>query len=382
MLLSTWIIKSNDQYHFDNNHKKLLIMNNDIKANIVVQKATDSKISAIDFDNLKFGSVFTDHMLVCHYKDGAWGDVEIKPYGPMSFAPSTNVFHYGQAIFEGMKAYKDAQEKVWLFRPRENWKRFNISAERLAMPQIDESRFIDGLKALLQLDQAWVKQGEGNSLYIRPFMIGTQEGVVAGPSSEFMFCIILSPARTYYSGKVKVQISEHYSRAANGGVGYTKCSGNYAGQFYPTKLAQEAGYQQVIWTDDTTHTKLEEAGTMNVFFRIGDTLVTAPTSERILDGVTRKSLLDIATSKGIKVEVRSIIVQELLDAIDKGELKEIFGAGTAVTVGQIEGFAYQDKFHKLPEISDEDSYAVLLKTQLQGIQQKRIEDTFGWTEEI
>ena len=357
-------------------------MNNDIKANIVVQKAESSRISAIDFENLKFGTVFTDHMLVCHYKNGAWGDVEIKPYGPMTFAPSINVFHYGQAIFEGMKAYKDEQEKVWLFRPRENWKRFNISAERLAMPQIDESRFIDGLKSLLQLDQAWVKQGEGNALYIRPFMIGTQEGVVSGPSSEFMFCIILSPERTYYSGKVKVQISEHFSRAANGGVGYTKCSGNYAGQFYPTKLAQDAGYQQVIWTDDTTHTKLEEAGTMNVFFRIGDTLVTAPTSERILDGVTRKSLLEIAESKGINVEVRSIVVQELLDANAKGELKEIFGAGTAVTVGQIEGFAYQDTYHKLPEISDADSFAVLLKTQLQGIQQNSIKDTFGWTEEI
>ncbi|KUF42185.1 branched-chain amino acid aminotransferase [Myroides marinus] len=349
---------------------------------ISIQKVETSKIASVDFENLKFGSVFTDHMLVCHYKDGKWGQVEIKPYGPMSFAPSTNVFHYGQAIFEGMKAYKDANEDVWLFRPRENWARFNKSAERMAMPHIDEERFVDGLKALINLDRDWVKQGEGNALYIRPFMIGTHEGVVAGPSSEFMFCIICSPARTYYSGKVKVQIAEHYSRAANGGVGYTKCSGNYAGQFYPTKLAQEAGYQQVIWTDDATHTKLEEAGTMNVFFRIGDTLITAPTSERILDGVTRKSLLDIAKSKGINVEVKSIVVQDLIDAHAKGELKEIFGAGTAVTVGQIEGFAFQEKYYQLPEVSDDNSFAIQLKTGLQGIQQKKIEDTFGWTEKI
>ncbi|MDM1353562.1 branched-chain amino acid aminotransferase [Myroides marinus] len=349
---------------------------------ISIQKVETSKIASVDFENLKFGSVFTDHMLVCHYKDGKWGQVEIKPYGPMSFAPSTNVFHYGQAIFEGMKAYKDANEDVWLFRPRENWARFNKSAERMAMPHIDEERFVDGLKALINLDRDWVKQGEGNALYIRPFMIGTHEGVVAGPSSEFMFCIICSPARTYYSGKVKVQIAEHYSRAANGGVGYTKCSGNYAGQFYPTKLAQEAGYQQVIWTDDATHTKLEEAGTMNVFFRIGDTLITAPTSERILDGVTRKSLLDIAKSKGINVEVKSIVVQDLIDAHAKGELKEIFGAGTAVTVGQIEGFAFQEKYYQLPEVSDDNSFAIQLKTSLQGIQQKKIEDTFGWTEKI
>ncbi|MEC4053128.1 branched-chain amino acid aminotransferase [Myroides odoratimimus] len=347
-----------------------------------IEKVEKSKIASVDFENLKFGSVFTDHMLVCHYKDGKWGQVEIKPYGPMSFAPSTNVFHYGQAIFEGMKAYKDVNEDVWLFRPRENWARFNKSAERMAMPHIDEERFVDGLKALINLDRDWVKQGQGNALYIRPFMIGTHEGVVAGPSSEFMFCIICSPARTYYSGKVKVQIAEHYSRAANGGVGYTKCSGNYAGQFYPTKLAQEAGYQQVIWTDDATHTKLEEAGTMNVFFRIGDTLITAPTSERILDGVTRKSLLDIAKSRGINVEVKSIVVQDLLDAHAKGELKEIFGAGTAVTVGQIEGFAFQDNYYGLPEVSDENSFAIQLKTALQGIQQKNIEDTFGWTEKI
>lgn len=347
-----------------------------------IQKIEKSKIASIDFENVNFGSVFTDHMLVCHYKDGKWGQVEIKPYGPMSFEPSINVFHYGQAIFEGMKAYKDTEDKVWLFRPQENWKRFNKSAERLAMPHIDEERFVGGLKALLNLDKDWVQKGEGNSLYIRPFMVGTHPGVVAGPSTEFMFCIILSPARTYYSGKVKVQIAEHYSRAANGGVGSTKCSGNYAGQFYPTKLAQEAGYQQVIWTDDATHTKLEEAGTMNVFFRIGDTLITAPTSERILDGVTRKSLIEIAKSKGINVEVKSIVVQDLLDAHAKGELKEIFGAGTAVTVGQIEGFAFQEKYYELPEISNEDSFAIQLKTALQGIQQKHIEDTFGWTQSI
>lgn len=357
-------------------------MNSQTVQDFLITQTENSKLASIDFENVKFGTVFSDHMLVCHYKDGAWGQVEIKPYGPMQFEPSSNVFHYGQAIFEGMKAYKDNQDDVWLFRPRENWERFNKSAERLAMPQIDENRFIGGLKALLNLDRGWVQKGQGNALYIRPFMIGTHPGVVAGPSSEFMFCIILSPARTYYSGKVKVQIAEHYSRAANGGVGYTKCSGNYAGQFYPTKLAQEAGYQQVIWTDDATHTKLEEAGTMNVFFRINDTIITAPTSERILDGVTRKSLLDIARKQGINVEVKPIVVNDLLEAIKAGTLKEIFGAGTAVTVGQIEGFAYQDTYHQLPEIADEDSYAVLLKNQLQGIQTKAIEDTFNWTEKI
>jgi len=268
---------------------------------IEIIKATTTKINEVDFDNLSFGAVFTDHLFECDYINGEWQQPVIKPYAPFLLDPSAKVFHYGQAIFEGMKAYKDDNDDIWLFRPDENYKRFNSSAVRMAMPEVPEFVFMEGLKQLLKLDEAWVKKGNGSTMYIRPFMIATGAGVVANPSDDYKFMIILSPAKAYYSGEVKVLIAEHYSRAANGGIGAAKAAGNYAAQFYPTTLANKEGFQQVIWTDDATHTKLEEAGTMNVFFRINDTLLTAPVSERILDGITRKSLIDMAKKEGISV---------------------------------------------------------------------------------
>jgi branched-chain amino acid aminotransferase len=290
------------------------------------------------------------------------------------------VFHYGQAIFEGMKAYKDDNNDVWLFRPDQNLDRFNKSAIRMAMPEVPEEIFIGGLKTIVDLERNWVKKGLGNTLYIRPFMIAIGSGVIAQPSTQYRFMIILSPARSYYSGEVKVIIAEHYSRAANGGIGAAKAAGNYSAQFYPQKLAQEKGFQQIIWTDDATHTKLEEAGTMNVFFRINDTIYTAPTSERILDGVTRKSLIDIAHRDGIKVEERSVLVSELIAGAKDGSLKEIFGAGTAAVVSPIVGFQFQEDYYELPKI--ENSIALQLKDKLTKIQYKLAEDTFGWTVKV
>ncbi len=347
---------------------------------IDITKAAASKIDSIDFENIAFGNTFTDHMLVCDFKEGAWQKPVIKPYEPFLIDPSAKVFHYGQAIFEGMKAYKDTNDEVWLFRPDENFHRFNKSAVRMAMPEIPESIFIDGLKTLVRMEKEWVKKGLGNSLYIRPFMIAIGPGVIAQPSSQYRFMIILSPARAYYSGEVKVIIAEHYSRAANGGIGAAKAAGNYSAQFYPTKLANEKGYQQIIWTDDATHTKLEEAGTMNVFFRINDTLYTAPTSERILDGITRKSLIDLAQKEGLKVEVRSVLVEELMEAAKNGSLKEIFGAGTAAVVSPIVAFCYKDTEYQLPKL--ENSFALQLKDKLNKIQYKLAEDTFGWTVKV
>jgi len=250
----------------------------------------------------------------------------------------------------------------------------------MAMPEVPEEIFMEGLKQLLELDKAWVQKGNGSSMYIRPFMIATGTGVIANPSEEYKFMILLSPAKAYYSGEVKVLIAEHFSRAANGGIGAAKAAGNYAAQFYPTNLANKEGYQQVIWTDDATHTKLEEAGTMNVFFRINDTLMTAPTSERILDGVTRKSLIDLAKREGINVEVRPVLVSELVEAAKNGTLKEIFGAGTAAVVSVIKGFSYQDVYYEMTPI--ENSYASILKEKLTNIQNKLAEDTFGWTVKV
>ena len=347
---------------------------------IDIVSAKTSKIDEVDFENLAFGNVFTDHMLVCDFKDGQWQKPIIKPYEPFLIDPSAKVFHYGQAIFEGMKAYRDEHDEVWLFRPDQNLDRFNKSAVRMAMPEIPEELFIGGLKTIVDLERNWVKKGLGNTLYIRPFMIAIGSGVIAQPSTQYKFMIILSPARSYYSGEVKVIIAEHYSRAANGGIGAAKAAGNYSSQFYPQKLAQEKGFQQIIWTDDATHTKLEEAGTMNVFFRINDTIYTAPVSERILDGVTRKSLIDIAHRDGIKVEERSVLVDEIVAGAKDGSLKEIFGAGTAAVVSPIVGFQYQEQYYELPKI--ENSIALQLKDTLTKIQYKLAEDTFGWTVKV
>ena len=347
---------------------------------IDIVKAPHSKIASVDFDNLIFGNTFTDHMLVCDYKDGAWGKPIIKPYEPFLIDPSAKVFHYGQAIFEGMKAYKDESDDVWLFRPDQNLERFNKSAVRMAMPEIPEDIFLGGLNEILKLEKDWVKKGMGNSLYIRPFMIAFGTGVVAAPSTQYRFMIILSPAKAYYSGEVKVIIAEHYSRAANGGIGAAKAAGNYSAQFYPQKLANEQGFQQIIWTDDATHTKLEEAGTMNVFFRIGDKLLTAPVSERILDGVTRKSIIALAKSMGIVVEERPVLVEELIQGMKDGSLKEIFGAGTAAVVSVIRAFCYKDVTYDLPV--QEQSMALKLKEKLTNIQYKIEDDPYGWTMKI
>lgn len=347
---------------------------------IVIDKVSKSRINSIDFDNLTFGKTFTDHMLECTWKNGSWSDVEIKPYGPIMMEPSCKVFHYGQAIFEGMKAFKDDKDDVYLFRPKDNWERFNASAERLAMPVIPEDIFVDGLKKLVELDKEWVRKGDGQSLYLRPFMIASENGVAAAPSTEYKFMIVMSPARAYYRGEVRVVIASNYSRAADGGVGYAKAAGNYAASFYPINLAIEAGYQQIIWTDAATHQYLEEAGTMNVFVRIGDKLMTAPHNDRILNGVTRRSIIQLAKDMGIDVEERKVSVKELHEAAHNGELKEIFGSGTAAVVVPIKGYKHEDFVHEIPNC--EDSYADRFKKKLSDIQYNRTEDPHNWRVKI
>ncbi len=351
-----------------------------IQNKITVIKSNSTKINSVDFDNLSFGNIFTDHMLVCDYKNGKWQEPVIKPYENFVLDPSSKIFHYGQAVFEGMKAYKGDQDNIWLFRPDENMNRLNSSAKRLAMPEVPESIFMDGLKQLLLVEEQWIKKGLENSLYIRPFLIATGHGVSAVPSSEYRFTIILSPVKSYYSGEVKVLVAEYFSRAANGGIGSAKAAGNYAGQFYPTALANEIGYQQIIWTDDSTHSYLEEAGTMNVFFRINDTLYTAPTSERILDGITRKSLIQLAKINDIKVIVDNVHIDTIVTAAKDGSLKEMFGAGTAAVVNPIKGFSYKETYYELPVVND--SIALRLKELLTKIQRKQSEDIFGWTVQV
>ncbi|MFT6064166.1 MAG: branched-chain amino acid aminotransferase [Polaribacter sp.] len=345
-------------------------------SNIEIQRIKESKIASVDFDNLPFGSVYSDHMLECDFINGEWQTPVIKPYSPITLDPSAKIFHYGQSIFEGMKAYKDAEENILLFRPTENCKRLNKSAERLVIPQIPEEVFMTGLKKLLEVDSDWIPKKEGSSLYVRPFMFASGKGFHASPADAYKFIICTAPSGAYFAGEVKVLIEEKYARAANGGVGFAKAGGNYAAQFYPTQLAIEKGYNQVIWTDDNTHQFIEEAGAMNIFIRINDTLITSPTSDRILDGITRKSILQIAADNGIKTEVRKISVGEVVEAAKNGNLKEMFGAGTAAVISPIAGFGYQENDFDLPTL--DNPYASQLKKFITDIQTNKTEDPYGW----
>jgi branched-chain amino acid aminotransferase len=347
--------------------------------NIILEKIAKSKINQVDFDNLAFGSVFTDHMFECDFRDGEWQTPTIKPYGPISLDPTAKVFHYGQAVFEGMKAYKADDDTIWMFRPDENQKRINISAARLQIPEFPKELFYEGLETLLKIDREWIKKGEGNSIYIRPFVFASEPGMAASPATEYKFMFLLAPVQSYFKGggsDVKVLFADKFSRSANGGVGFAKAAGNYAGQFYPTALAQKQGYQQVVWTDASTHEYLEEAGVMNVFFRVGDTLLTAPTSDRILDGITRKSIIQIAEDEGINIEVRNVSVTEIEEAAQNGTLLEMFGAGTAAVINPIAGFGSKGKDYNLPKL--EKSYAMLLRKRITDIQNNKAEDKFGW----
>ena len=345
-----------------------------------IEKIKESRINTVDFKNLDFGGVFTDHMYSCDFIDGEWINSEITPYKPITVSPASRVFHYGQACFEGMKAFKDNNDKTWLFRPIDNYERITKSSKRLAMPEFPKDLFFNALHNLLKIDADWIKHGFGNSLYIRPFIFASEGSINATEAKEYKFMIICAPASSYYSGEVRVKIEKSFSRAAKGGVGYAKAAGNYAAQFYPTILAKNEGYQQIIWTDSSTHEYIEEAGTMNLFFRIGDKLITAPTSDSILDGITRKSLIQIARDENIDVEIRPLLVSELIDAANNGSLLEIFGSGTAVVVLPILGFGYENNKYELP--IKENSWANLLKNKLNNIQYNLSKDPYGWTIEV
>ena len=345
-----------------------------------IEKIKESRINTVDFKNLDFGGVFTDHMYSCDFIDGEWINSEITPYKPITVSPASRVFHYGQACFEGMKAFKDNNDKTWLFRPIDNYERITKSSKRLAMPEFPKNLFFNALHNLLKIDADWIKPGFGNSLYIRPFIFASEGSINATEAKEYKFMIICAPASSYYSGEVRVKIEKSFSRAAKGGVGYAKAAGNYAAQFYPTILAKNEGYQQIIWTDSSTHEYIEEAGTMNLFFRIGDKLITAPTSDSILDGITRKSLIQIAKDENIDVEIRPLLVSELIDAANNGSLLEIFGSGTAVVVLPILGFGYENNKYELP--IKENSWANLLKNKLNNIQYNLSKDPYGWTIEV
>lgn len=303
---------------------------------IKVTKASTSRRANVDFSKLAFGKVFTDHMLVAEYANGAWGLPEIVPYGPICFDPSMATLHYGQAIFEGIKGYRLADGTAAVFRPEDNFKRFNRSARRMEMPDVPEEIFLGGMKKLIQVDESWIPQDYDHALYIRPFMFATDEVIGVSPSATYKFMIILSPVGPYYAAPMRIYVEEHFVRAAPGGVGYAKTAGNYAASLHPAAVARARGYDQILWTDANEHRYVQECGTMNVFFVLDGKLITPGLeSGTILEGVTRDSVIKVAGDLGIAVEEREIAVDELSDMYNAGRLTEAFGAGTAATIAKI-----------------------------------------------
>ena len=344
---------------------------------IKIHPIEKSRIEEVDFNNLAFGRSFADHMLIAEYANGAWQSITIQPYGPLSYQPAMMSIHYGQSIFEGMKGYRSAKGDVLVFRPQENLKRFNKSAVRMCMPEVPEEIFLGGLKKLLEIDQAWVPDKEGCSLYIRPFMFATDEYVGVSPSTTYKFIIFNCPVGSYYSKPLKVRVETDYIRAAKGGVGFAKNAGNYGGSLFPTQKAMQAGYDQIIWTDAATHQYVEEAGTMNLMFMVGGSLVTAPTGDTILDGVTRKSVIQIAKDWGIDVQERQLSVKELVSGILDGSVTEAFGAGTAAVIAPIQIIGFEGKDYQLPDKKESD-FSSKVFTEINQIRLGEIEDTRGW----
>lgn len=344
---------------------------------IDVKKVKQSRLQEIDWKKLGFGNYFSDHMFVSEYTGGQWKNARIIPYGKFEISPALSALHYGQSIFEGMKAYRYANGDIYMFRPLENFKRFNVSADRMAMATIPEELFMEGLNQLIRLDSNWVPKEEGCSLYIRPLLFATEEHIGVKISDTYSLIIMTSPVGAYYSQPLKVLVETKYTRAVPGGVGFAKTAGNYGRSHYPTRLAQQKGYNQLIWTDGYEHKYLEESGTMNVMCVINDTLVTPGLHDTILKGVTRDSVLTLAKDLGVKVEERRISVDELVDAHKKGTLQEIFGVGTAATIAPISLFAYNGKDNELPPINT-TSLGSRIKKELDNIRTGKTADKHGW----
>jgi branched-chain amino acid aminotransferase len=309
---------------------------------IDIQATNNSRIHEVDFNNIPFGRVFSDHMFVMDYKDGAWHDPQIIEFRNISMHPAASVIHYGQSIFEGMKAFKNPNGEIFLFRPEMNAQRFNDSAKRMCMPEVNTELFVEAIHELVKLDRNWISDAPGSSLYIRPYMFATDEYIGVKPSETYRMMIFTCPVNAYYTGAVKVKVETHYTRSVPGGTGFAKAAGNYAASLYPAKLAQEEGYHQLLWTDSQEHKWIEESGTMNVVFRIGDTLISPKPSETILDGITRDSVLQLAKDWGYKVEYRKISTDEIKEAYENGLLREAFGSGTAATIAPIEMIGFDD----------------------------------------
>lgn len=334
---------------------------------------------------LGFGHIFTDYMLVMPYDKGqGWHDPEIRPYGPIELSPAAMCLHYGQEVFEGLKAYRTADGKVQLFRPEENFKRLNLSNERLVIPELPVDMAMECLMELLKVEKDWVPSKDGESLYIRPFIFACDPFLGVKPGDQYLFVIILSPSGAYYESglnPVNIYVENKYVRAVRGGMGFAKTGGNYAASLIGQDEAHKQNYAQVLWLDGVEQKYIEEVGAMNIFFVIDGEVITPMLQGSILPGITRKSAIEVCKSKGIKVSEKRISIQEIADAYDAGKLDEVFGTGTAAVISPVGNLKWNDK---VMEINDNKigKISQMLYDTMTGIQWGKVEDTFNWTVEV
>jgi branched-chain amino acid aminotransferase len=346
--------------------------------NIKINKNTHSKIASCDFNNIEFGKLFSDHMFRVDYENGEWINPTILPYGEISLSPALSSLHYGQAIFEGMKAFKDDNGNAQLFRPLENFKRFNLSAQRMGMPDISEELFMGGLSELVRMDKDWIPTKPGSALYLRPFMFATDDFVGVRPSNNYTFIIFCCPVNSYYPKPIKVKVEETYTRAFDGMAGYAKAAGNYGISMRPTLEAKKAGFDQIIWTDGREHKYVEESGTTNLFFVLNDkTVITPELDGNILKGVTRDTCIEILRDANYEVQERKISIDEIIQAAKDGSLTDAFGTGTAALIAKIETIAYKDVNYELPEV-EKRVVCNFLYNRIGEIQTSKVADKFGW----
>ncbi|MBX7053131.1 MAG: branched-chain amino acid aminotransferase [Flavobacteriales bacterium] len=348
---------------------------------IEITKTAQSRLDQVDWENLGFGKIFSDHMAYVEYRDGQWHTPVIKPYGPMNFSPAISALHYGQAIFEGLKAYKNEQGEVLIFRPEKNAERLNISAHRMCMPSLPVETFMDMLTQLINLDSGWIPKGEGESLYIRPHMFAIDEFVGVRPSETYLFVIFTCPVGKYYTSELKVKIETNYTRATKGGTGSAKAAGNYGASLFPTQIAKDAGFDQVLWTDSQTHEYFEESGTMNVMFLSGNKVMSPAISDSILDGITRNSVLQVAKDWGYEVEERKVSVAEIVELLKAKKLDGAFGVGTAATIAPIRIIHHNGTDYEITRDQSSD-FAGRMNTYLDRLKRGLEEDKHHWNHKI
>jgi branched-chain amino acid aminotransferase len=347
--------------------------------NIHITKIKESKIATIDFNNIPLGTTFTDHMFICDYENGTWTNPRIEPLELIPTHPAAMALHYGQAIFEGMKATVDSNGNPMLFRPSKNATRLNFSADRMGMPEFPEDLFVEGLKQLVALEQHWIPPMNGSALYLRPFMYADEPFIGMRAATHFKFIIMASPAGPFFSKPIKLYAETHYIRAANGGTGEAKAAGNYAAAIRPTELAKAKGYDQVLWLDALEHKYIQEVGTMNIFFKINGSFITPIRDGSILDGITRMSVIDLLKHKGYEVTERAITIDEIIAAAKNGTLEEAFGTGTAVGIAYIQEIGFKEA---TIHVSSEHPIGLEINNSLNNIKTGKIEDPFNWMVKI